>query len=129
MDDRRFPPGIHILGQKPGPGSVHQLAQSKKFQPGDAVYFKRIKETSLPHGRYQEFKGCHGFGILLGTVPENQPDPPQIYLNAVMSQLGWVTFDDVKQALGDETLQKVLAFVMEKYFEKPKEPPETPAPA
>lgn len=93
----------------------------KKFVPGDVVFFKRVKETAQSHGRFQEFKG-HGFGILLGSVPLLAPDPPQSFLVALMGHHGWAAFDDVAEALGVESCQKVLAHITKKYYapEPPK---------
>lgn len=88
----------------------------KKFKPGDIVYFKRIKETSKTHGRYQEFKNGHGFGILLGAVPQGAEDPPLQYLMHLMGGQGWVSFDDVAALLGKEQMDLLLERFTKKYY-------------
>lgn len=103
----------------------------RKFKPGDVVFFKRIKETSKPHGRYQEFsKGC-GFGILLGAVPEAAEDPPAVFLAHLMGQIGYVSFDDVKALLSEEQMTVLIEKFKLKYYgpEQPEAvPPEAPSP-
>lgn len=104
----------------------------KKLKPGDIGFFKRVKDTSSDHGRYTEFKG-HGFGILLGAVPPGAQDPPQSFLTALMAQLGWVTLDEVKNLLGEASVDALVRALEKKYFhaEAPKEttPPEPEKPA
>jgi hypothetical protein len=95
-----------------------------KFQAGSIVFFKDIADTSRMKGRTGvRFKG-HGFGVLLGEVPPFGKDPDQVALFRCLGGIGYLSFDDVGEFLGDEAGAKCVAAFEAKYFPKTEEPKE-----
>lgn len=92
---------------------------------GDVVYFKRF--SSEPNRRAQEitFKSnIQGFGIMLGTIQVGTPEPAARQLLAMVGEIGFVSFDDVKEFLGDAALQTLMAKFAMKYVGSPTTPGE-----
>ncbi len=71
------------------------------IKSGDLVYFKRAKKESKRKSHEFEFKGL-GFGVYLGALPPfgKEPDGSQIF--RMMGAIGFLTFDDVAEFLGDD---------------------------
>ena len=82
---------------------------------GDVVYFKLAQDSSHRKSKKITFKGM-GYGVFLGHVPPFQKDPPPAHLIRQMGQIGFVTFDDVAQILGDEQAALVVKKFEEKYY-------------
>lgn len=95
------------------------------MKPGDVVYFRRAKKESGPEGKFVEFVG-HGFGVILGVLPPNQPAPNPVTLLRGMGQIGFLSFDDVKSILGDEMFEKCIEGYQDKYYGKVTELPPSP---
>lgn len=88
-----------------------------RLNHGDAVFFKKVKKASNRKAPEIGFKG-HGFGILLGHVPPFQKDPTSDQLLRHMGAIGFLSFDDVADLLGDDVGAKCLAAFEEKYYGK-----------
>jgi len=85
---------------------------------GDVVYFKKAKHSSKIKDKTEiTFKGM-GFGVLLGHVPPFQKDPPASHLLKLMGTIGFLTFDDVAEFLGDEMGSKCVKAFEDKYYGK-----------
>lgn len=97
-----------------------------KMAAGSIVYFKRCKDTSGPQGKFVEFAG-HAFGVLLGTVPLELPDPPKILIQRTIGTIGYLTFDDVAEFLGHEQGAECVRKYEEKYYGKIPRGPDAPA--
>lgn len=81
---------------------------------GDVVFFRKVKKSSKPKSPEIGFKG-NGFGVFLGHVPLFAPDPPGFLIFRMLGQTGFISFDDVKEFIGDE--EKFQAIV-DKYTDK-----------
>lgn len=82
---------------------------------GDVVFFKEARDGSGRKARTMKFKG-HAFGVLLGHVPPFAKDPPPEHLLRLMGTIGFVSFDDVANFLGDEQAQKCVTMFEDKYY-------------
>lgn len=87
------------------------------MKPGDAVFFEIAKPSSSRKAPKIKFQG-HGFGILLGHVPPFQKDPPPEHLLRLMGTIGFMSFDDVANFLGDEMAAKCVKAFEDKYYGK-----------
>lgn len=81
---------------------------------GDAVFFKRAKESSDLDAKFIEFSG-HGFGVFLGAMPLELRDPTPQVLVQIMGSIGFCSFDDVMEFIGEEQGHIVLKKFEEKY--------------
>lgn len=82
---------------------------------GDVVYFKRAR--AVLHGgkkKEMEFDG-HGYGIFLGHVPDFMPPPPKEIVLSAMGAIGFVSWDDLTELVGKETVEKIIPQWQEKY--------------
>ncbi len=84
---------------------------------GDCVFFKEAKKTSRQNSPGVRFRGV-GFGILLGHVPPFQKDPPAAELFRLMGTVGFMSFDDVGEFLGEEQAAACVKKFEEKYYVK-----------
>jgi hypothetical protein len=84
---------------------------------GDVVFFKNAKSGSARNAPEVQFKGM-GFGVLLGHVPPFQKDPPPDQLLGMMGQIGFLSFDDVGEFLGNESGAACVAKFEDKYYGK-----------
>lgn len=92
-------------------------APNRPMQNGDVVFFTEAKSSSARKALKVKFKG-HAFGVLLGHVPPFQKDPPAEHLLRLMGQIGFVSFDDVGELLGNEEGAKLVALFEDKYYGK-----------
>ena len=87
------------------------------FKNGDVVFFKSAKKGSARKAPEGRFKG-YGFGVLLGHVPPFQKDPPAAELLRLMGSIGFVSFDDVAEFLGNEFGAQCVTKFEDKYYGK-----------
>jgi hypothetical protein len=90
------------------------------FKQGDAVFFKKAKNGTKRSSVEIGFKG-YGFGVFLGHVPPFQKDPPVEHLFRVLGTIGFLTFDNVAEFLGDEAAAKCVRLYEDKYYGKKME--------
>ena len=64
------------------------------------------------------FKGAHGFGILLGTVPMFGKEPSPVDLLKLMGTVGFLSFDNVAEFLGDEQAEICVKKFEDKFYGK-----------
>lgn len=83
--------------------------------PGNAVFFKTSQDSAGRKAVKVQYKG-YGYGIFLGHVPPFQKDPPVLVLRRQMGAIGYLTFDDVADFLGDESAAKCVATFEAKYY-------------
>lgn len=105
---------------------------------GDVVFFrtfrKSLRQRTLKNLDIGFREGAHGFGVMLGTVPKNAPEPHPVLIRRMMGQSGYVLFDDVIEFLGKEPGIEVVEKFKDKYYGKivptegrvPGETPEVP---
>lgn len=84
---------------------------------GDVVFFKKAKASSARKSPEVMFKG-HGFGILLGHVPPFAQNPPAGYVIGQLGSIGYLSFDDVIEFLGDEAGATCVQKFEAKYLPK-----------
>lgn len=84
---------------------------------GDVVFFKRAKASANRKAPEAQFKGM-GFGILLGHVPPFAQSPPGAYVIGQLGSIGYLSFDDVIEFLGDEAGAACVKKFEEKYIPK-----------
>lgn len=82
---------------------------------GDVVYFKKAKRFTKRGAPEATFKG-HGFGVFLGHLPPLKKDVLAIDLMKLMGSIGFLTFDDVGEFLGEEVAADVIKKFEDKYF-------------
>jgi hypothetical protein len=87
------------------------------MKPGEIVFFRKAKSKPMTVCPAVEFKG-HGYGIFLGHVPYAQPEPPPVVYITQLGSIGFISFDDVNEFLGDEAAVKCVQKFEEKYYEK-----------
>lgn len=90
------------------------------IQNGMVVYFDKCKRA--PHRKSLElkFRG-HGFGIMLGVVPEFKKEPNRETIISLLASVGFVLLDEVADFLGDEAAAKFTEEFYKKYENKPPE--------
>ncbi len=87
------------------------------LSPGDIAFFKRAKKTSHRKSPEIMFKG-HAFGIILGIVPPFQKDPVESDLMRMIGTVGFLSFDDVAEFLGDVAGAECVKKFEDKYYGK-----------
>jgi len=92
---------------------------------GDVIYFKKAKEHPTRKSIELEFKG-HAFGILLGHVPPFAQEPPKDHVVRLLGSIGYLSFDDVGEFLGNEVGADVVKKFEEKYYAQPTQQQELP---
>lgn len=70
---------------------------------------------------YQAKRGEKYFGVVLGKVEKGHRNPTALDGAKILATIGWLKFDDVKDALGAKACKKVLDYINKKYSDK-KEP-------
>lgn len=100
-------------GRIPGPLPLRKQ-QPVELKPGSVVFFQQCKKTAKPNSGGIGFKG-HGFGIFLGIVPPGVAEPTRYMMDPLMAGIGWVSFETVKELLGEETLKKLTDAFTKKY--------------
>lgn len=107
-DNNKLPPGA------PGtPGTKTPAAPAGLITNGMVVYFDEVKRAPHRKALKLKFRG-HGFGIMLGVVPEFKKEPTRDQVVALLASVGFVLLDDVADFLGDE----VAATFTEKFYVK-----------
>lgn len=87
---------------------------------GEIVFFRRCKRSSKRKAAEMELQG-HGFGVFLGHVPPFVKDPEDWELLRMMGQAGFISFDDVRAFLGEETLKDLLTKFTKTYYGRNQE--------
>lgn len=102
------------------------------LKPGQIVFFPVCKKTTKPAAQPAVFKG-HGFGVFLGVVPHGIMEPTRQMMTPLMAAIGWISFDDVAEFLGEEQLKELITKFKERHEAPPGEeaspiqlPPERP---
>lgn len=88
------------------------------MKTGDVVFFKKAKNSA--HHKAQEvlFKG-HAFGVMLGHVPPFAANPTTALVLAQLGTIGFISFDDIGEFLGPDTVKTLVQKFEEKYSQKP----------
>lgn len=84
------------------------------MKSGTIVFFKKFHTSVRPQS---PLIGCQGFGygIMLGHLKNGVPHPPAHVLQSQIGEAGYISFDDVKEFIGEEHLKTCLAKHLEKY--------------
>jgi hypothetical protein len=90
------------------------MSKKPNLKPGDAVFFKRAKESSDSDAKFIEFQG-HGYGVFLGQLPLHLKDPTPGILFQMMGAIGFCMFDDIVEFIGEDQAKIVLKKFEEKY--------------
>lgn len=95
-----------------GPGT-------RGIKNGDCVFFKDIRTSSRSKqsqaARFKHF----GWGVLLGAIPPFGRDPNIGDVIRALGSIGYVSFDDVGEFLGDEIGAELVKKFEEKYYVQP----------
>lgn len=83
------------------------------MKPGDIVFFKEATRTSKRKAQVFGFKG-HAFGVMLGHIPPFGQDPSGVQVLALLANVGFVSFDDVAEMLGQEAAARLVQKFQEK---------------
>lgn len=97
------------------------------IQQGDVVYFKKVTLEPTRRSREIGFKGGNGFAVMLGIVPPFGREPTPAHLLTLMGQIGFVSFDDIKEFMGEEQMNTIVNKFTDKYVPKVPSKP-TPQP-
>lgn len=118
-------------GRQMGPQGLKPLPAGT-LKPGGVVYFNVCKKSTKPNSEPMIFKG-HGFGVFLGVVPQFKVEPTREMLDPLLAGIGWVSFENVYELLGEEQFKLLETKFREKYEldavpegEKIEEPPPPP---
>jgi hypothetical protein len=84
---------------------------------GEVVFFKKITKSNKPKSPEIGFKG-RGFAVFLGHAPMYAPDPPRSVIFQMLGQIGLLSFDDVKEFLGEDAVNTITQKFTEKYYPK-----------
>lgn len=112
----------HIPKGAPGrtPGRGVKPAEAGSLKSGAIVYFPVCHKTTKPQAQPYVFQG-KGFGVFLGVTPHGFPDMTREMIPAMMAGIGWVSFEDVAELLGEEQLKLLEQKFRDKYEAKPGE--------
>lgn len=114
-------------GRQAGPRG---LKPTGTLKPGQVVYFNGCKKNTKNSEPFI-FKG-HGFGVFLGVVPHNVREPAREQMDGLLAGIGWVSFENVAELLGEEQFDLLAAKFQEKYGLEPmpegEKMPDAPAP-
>lgn len=97
-----------------------------KMEIGSFFFTKTIRALppqDNPHGIFLDYKLGKDdgslIGVLLGQCKKGQTPPDYKTCMALLAGIGMIGTDDIGQALGEEAMKDVIAFVSNKYTEKP----------
>lgn len=90
------------------------------FKVGDIAYFKKARKTTGRKGVEGIFKG-YGIGVFMGHVPPGRQDLMAHQVRPIFAQIGFVSFDDVSEFLGEKACAEVLKKFEAKYYEPQKD--------
>jgi hypothetical protein len=93
------------------------------IKPGDIVFFKKVTRSTKRRDPEIAFKGGNGFGVMLGIVPPFGPEPTESILLMLLGSVGFVSFDDVKDFLGEDQMKICVDKFTERYMTKKIEQP------
>lgn len=82
---------------------------------GDVIYFRSSKKEPRRNAKEVKYQG-HGFGVFLGHVPQHAPSPTPDDLFRLMGSIGFLTFDDVAEFLGEEAATKCVQAYENKFY-------------
>ncbi|MDH4164704.1 MAG: hypothetical protein OEW15_18750, partial [Nitrospirota bacterium] len=100
-------------GRQMGPQGLKPLPAGT-LKPGGVVYFNVCKKSTKPNSEPMIFKG-HGFGVFLGVVPQFKVEPTREMLDPLLAGIGWVSFENVYELLGEEQFKLLETKFREKY--------------
>lgn len=117
-------------GRQRGPQGLRKANGTLK--PGSVVFFNGCKKSTKQNSEPFIFKG-HGFGVFLGVVPTNVKEPAREQMDGLLAGIGWVSFENVAELLGEEQFDLLAKKFQEKYGLEPlpedeKMPENPPAP-
>lgn len=87
-------------GRQTGPGGLRPLPAGT-LKPGAVVFFPVAKKSTKANSEPLVFRG-HGFGVFLGVVPQFAVEPTREMMDTLLSGVGWVSFENVFEMLGEE---------------------------
>lgn len=96
-----------------------KIVNQPKLACGDVVFFKHCTRTNRPTKDSWAFKGS-GFGIFFGALPPLSTEPTESDVISCMAAIGFVSFDDVAEHLGEEIFTD-LVVKMEAKIKKQRE--------
>jgi hypothetical protein len=96
------------------------------LKSGDIVYFKTCTREPKRKAPVLTFKGAWGFGVLLGFLQPFAPPPTEKQLMPLMGNMGFLSFDDVEEFLGEEQAKLCIKKYEDKYYPKIVQPPPKP---
>lgn len=88
------------------------------MKPGKVVYFRSAKLNTHRKTGDWAFKQGHGFGLLLGTVPLFGKEPSPVELLRLVGTIGFLSFDDVAEFVGEEQAEICVKKFEDKYYGK-----------
>ncbi len=91
-----------------------KTAPKQTLEPGGVVFFPACKKTPKPNSQTLVFQG-HGFGIFLGIVPTGMEMPSRAQMDPLLSAVGWVSFENVAEMLGEDQFEILATKFREKY--------------
>lgn len=108
MSKSQIPRGApgRIAGMKP--------AEAGSVKPGQVVFFPACRKSTRPNSQTMIFKG-NGFGVFMGVVPQGMGEPTKEMLPPLLAGIGWVSFEDVFELLGEEQFKLLETKFREKY--------------
>lgn len=114
-------------GRQMGPAGLKPLPAGT-LKPGGVVYFNVCKKSTKQNSEPLIFKG-NGFGIFLGVVPQFAQEPSRAHLDPLLAGIGWVSFENVVEMLGEEQFKILETKFRAKYgFEEVPEGEKVEAP-
>lgn len=112
-------------GRQMGPRGLKPLPAGT-LKPGNVVFFNVCKKSTKQNSEPMVIKG-HGFGVFLGVVPQFAPEPTREMMDPLLAGVGWVSFENVYELLGEEQFKILETKFREKYgLEEAKEGEPTP---
>lgn len=114
----RGAPGRHVPPARP----------RSPLNPGQVVFYPLCAKTTRPGTSPYVFQG-HGFGVHLGVAGLGQPEPTKYMVPILMAGIGWVSFEEVRELLGEEACNTLMDKFRAKYEAKEEEskPEDKPA--
>lgn len=86
-----------------------------KAKPGDIIYVDQFKNAPRDPLSVKFTKG-RGMALLLGQHHDHVPVPTPHHLFMMMGKLGFLTFDDMIEFVGEEMAKQVVEKFEAKYY-------------
>lgn len=91
------------------------------MKPGDIIFSKKFKTSLARKAPEIEVRG-HAFSLMLGHVPPFAKEPPLAHIGRLLGTVGFMSFDDVADFLGDEQAALCVQKFEEKYWKGSENP-------